>query len=132
MQCIDYVTLMCGVEWSADRSLMHIFHMLRLLSKLFTFTWLSTKSANPTQPHIISANLVPYFVFFFWFFSGFFTHTHRISVNCARFTFAVFPHFFLSTHISFNVTLMIQMGLFIPFSYGYHNHFPFHRIVLCL
>lgn len=132
MQCIDYVTLMCGVEWSADRSLMHIFHMLRLLSKLFTFTWLSTKSANPTQPHIISANLVPYFVFFFWFFSGFFTYTHRISVNCARFTFAVFPHFFLSTHISFNVTLMIQMGLFIPFSYGYHKHFPFHRILLCL
>lgn len=131
MQCIDYVTLMCGVEWSADRSLMHIFHMLRLLSKLFTFTWLSTKSANPTQPHIISANLVPYIVFFFGF-SLDFSHTHRISVNCARFTFAVFPHFFLSTHISFNVTLMIQMGLFIPFSYGYHNHFPFHRIVLCL
>lgn len=131
MQCIDYVTLMCGVEWSADRSLMHIFHMLRLLSKLFTFTWLSTKSANPTQPHIISANLVPYIVFFLVFLWIFHTHTQNFGELCAVY-FRRFSPFFLSTHISFNVTLMIQMGLFIPFSYGYHNHFPFHRIVLCL
>lgn len=127
---LRHIDVWCRVEcWSFFDA--HFSYVAFAVETLHIYMAFNKISKSDTATHHI-CEFSALHRFFFWFFSGFFTYTHRISVNCARFTFAVFPHFFLSTHISFNVTLMIQMGLFIPFSYGYHNHFPFHRIVLCL
>lgn len=109
---LRHIDVWCRVEcWSFFDA--HIFHMLRLLSKIFTFTWLSTKSTNPTHTHIISCKDT---LLFFCFSLNFphiqsFLWVMYFGKLCAV-DFRRISQFLLSPHISFNAVWNDPNGIF--------------------